>query len=49
MLTENIQEFIWTEEQQKSWKELKKRLTTAPNQSYPDVGLYLTQMLVILK
>ena len=36
-LIERIQVFIWTEEQQKTWEELKKRLTTPLILSYPDL------------
>lgn len=35
-LTEKNEEFIWTNDQEQAWEELKKRLTSAPILTYPD-------------
>ena len=35
-LTEKNEEFLWKNEQEEAWNELKKRLITAPTLAYPD-------------
>ena len=36
-LAEKNQEFLWAEDQQKAWEELKKRLISSSTLSYPDL------------
>ena len=35
-LTEKNEKFVWVEDQQNAWEELKKRLISSPTLSYPD-------------
>ena len=35
-LTEKNQKFLWAEDQQNAWDELKKRFISSPTLSYPD-------------